>query len=104
MRYATKFAEAVALMREWANEEVANGRPPAAVHLELMRTREAVLNEFRIKHEVPGVRYWHIPETNAYFTTSPGERMPEMRFPPMQLARHEFLSRQGVHFEDDETL
>lgn len=103
MQFANHRAEGIELLRCHARLEVALGRPPAQIDHDLKTAIRAVVEEFRTQFDVPGVRYWEYrPEALAplFFTTSPTETFPP-EYPAkevVELARHEFLSRQTLHF------
>lgn len=97
-KFASPRAQAIAMLRDWAADQVAKGASLSEIHSGLVNALEAVVGEFRCQFDVPGVAYWHIPETGAYFTTMPGAHA----HPPMRLARHEWLSRQNIHFGYEE--
>ena len=85
----------------------AAGESPKSVHRRLLTAFDAVLQEFRIEHDVPGVRYWWNAEKDCYFTTAPGEAIPVQHLnagPNEPLARHEYLSRQGLQFVYEDRL
>lgn len=97
---------ALALLRRWGREAVNAGVPVRRVHRELMECVRSVIGEFRVEHDVPGVRYWHVPEDGSYFTSEPGSRPDASRLAgdPIELKRYEFLSRQGLHFGYEDRL
>lgn len=75
------------------------------VHWDLVCAMRAVVDEFRVEHDVPGIRYWEHPEEGMFFTTAPGERLsPSANGECVELTRDEFLSRQGLHFGYEERL
>jgi hypothetical protein len=99
-------AEAIVKLRRWAQVEVLHtGRPALDVHGELMSACTAVLEEFRVEFEVPGVRYWEIypgPQDalGTVFCTTVGRETP----PPLwtaeaggavECSRDEYIARSG---------
>ena len=105
MMYANKMAQAIALMREHAREQAGKVGAREA-HRDLMFAMRTLLEEFRVEFDVPGTRYWLHPESDSYFSTAPGEPVDAMfaSEEPIELARHEFLSRQDLHFGYDDRL
>lgn len=102
MKYADDRAHGIALLRRWANQAAAD-KSPREAHLGLMTAMQALLQEIRLQHEVPGIRYWEHPESGHFFTTAPGERAHGVDIDNcVELARHEFFSRQGLYngYED----
>jgi len=100
MKYANGRAAAIDTLRIWAREEIEQGAKIATVHFGLMSAMQALIDEFRVEHDVPGVRYWCHPESDSYFTTLPGEDISSfgLSHEPIELLRYEFLSRQDIHF------
>lgn len=106
MKYRDDRAHGIALLRQHARQRAQAGQIREA-HLNLITAMEALLEEFRVEFDVPGVRYWHHPESESYFSTRPGEQLPS-NCPDfelcIELARHEYLSRQSLHFGYDDRL
>ena len=103
-----KRGQGIKLLREYARECVNTNPVPHGVrkgHAALTSALHALIQEFRTEFDMPGTRYWHHPESNSYFTTAPGERLGDDMDSElcMELARHEFLSRQGIwrSYEED---
>lgn len=94
-------ATAIGNLRTWARHEVKRGKPVNSVFHALHGAMDNVIREFLTEHEMPGVRYWHISEDNSYFLTTPGERLPDGLISELaiELTRHEYLGRQGLHFD-----
>lgn len=103
MKYANRRAEGIALMREHARQQATKGKIREA-HLDLTTAMHALIQEFRVEFNVPGVRYWYHPESECYFTTGPGDHLNFGAEDPLELARHEFLARQDLHFGYDDRL
>lgn len=106
MQYANKRAQGIAMIRAHARERVSiDGEKK--VHRELLGAMDAIIQEFRVEFDVPGIRYWEHPETATFFAIAPGE-MPPADCPNwpecVELTRDEFLSRQGLHFGYDDRL
>jgi len=102
--YANDRAQGIALLRNWARR-TASEKGVKAAHLGLMSAMEALLQDFRMEFDVPGVRYWEHPESDCFFITAPGETLSEFGVDAghcVELARHEFFSRQGLYngYED----
>lgn len=101
MAYHDKRAEGIALLRQHAREAAA--KDVRAAYRDLRSATDALLQEFRREFDVPGTRYWEDTEKRHTFSTEPGERIDEsLAYYCVELARHEFLSRQGIHFGYDE--
>jgi hypothetical protein len=103
MKYANKRAEALALMRQHIREEVKAGRRPVLCLYEAESSIEAIKQEGMLEFDIPGVRYWHIPESDDYWATLPGEPLPINGDSiaaglTVELTRAEFLGRQKIHF------
>lgn len=97
--YANDRAEYIERLRQWARDEIATGSPIEEVHRELIKAFDAVIQEFRVEFDVPGVRYWEHPESSSHFTTFYGSEMSMgMADHCVELARHEYMSRQGIYF------
>lgn len=101
VKYADKRAEGIALLRAWARQE-AKLRSVSAAHQGLLSAADALLQEFRTEFDVPGVRYWEHPESGSFFAIAPGEPLGRVALGCVELERHEFLSRQGIHFGYEE--
>lgn len=104
MKYASKRAEGIDLIRQWAREHITAGAAPGDVHREFSGAFHVLLEEFRKEFDVPGATYWHHPESSSYFSTGPCELIDEQTATEcIELTRPEFLGRQGIHFsyEDD---
>lgn len=99
------FASGMASLRKWA-DGLLKKMTPGEVSLKLVQAHLILIEDFRIKHDIPGVTYWEVPETGGFFTLGPGESMaPAMQpFKPIPLRRHEYLARQGIHSPEDELL
>jgi hypothetical protein len=102
MKYADDRAHGIALLRKWANLEAVRSTPREAQH-GLLTALHALLHDLHIEHDLPGVRYWEHPESDSFFTTLPGERLDDTADGQgcIELARHEYLSRQRIFFEGD---
>jgi len=100
--------EAIKLLREWAREQVGAGTPKEIVlaHHGLATATNSLLQEFRTEFDVPGTRYWetyhneHTPPLRSYHSQCLRELDPTAK--PLdvtfvELKRHEYLSRQGIH-------
>lgn len=102
-----KRGQGIKLLREYARECVNTNPVPHGVrkgHAALTSALGSLLEEFRTEFDMPGVRYWHCAEDSSYFTTLPGEQLPRpYEHLAIELARHEFLSRQGIwrSYEED---
>lgn len=94
----------IALIRRWARTQALWHKNYAALDAQLADTIRAVVEEFRVEFDVPGVRYWHVPEGDLYFTTAAGERLPPIKGEVIELKRYEFLSRQGIHYGYEDRL
>lgn len=95
-------AAAIGMLRQWGRHEVLRGKSVNTIYSALHGAMHNVLTEFLTEHEMPGVRYWHIPEDGTYFLTAPGERFPDgcvQAELAMELTRYEYLGRQGLHFD-----
>lgn len=99
VRFAPR-EQAIADLRQWARDEIDTGGSVRETYAGLHSAMQALLGEFRVEHDLPGTRYWLHPESNSYFSTAPGESLGDDIDAQMciKLARHEFLSRQGLHF------
>lgn len=104
MRYHDKRAEGISLLRRHAAESATRGSGAVReAYRELKTAMEALLSEFRVQFDLPGTRYWEHPESGSIFSTEPGERPDDtIALECVELERHEFLSRQGIHFGYDE--
>lgn len=110
MKYADKRAHGIALLRQWADEEVAAGRPREA-HTGLLSALRALVDEFRIKHEVPGVRYFEsyvyqdeTTQHREHFTTFhvyPDDLSRPKNTQIVEVTRNEFLARKGLRWDED---
>lgn len=102
MKYHDKRAEGIALLREHARVEAAQTTVEIA-YRNLAAATGSLLSEFRREFDVPGTRYWEHCPSRETVSTGPGETI-QHRSPNEceELARHEFLSRQGIHFGYDE--
>ncbi len=100
MTYANKRNEAIALFRQHNREVLKQGATVRETYASLRQAMHALLDEFRVEHDLPGTRYWHHPESSSYFSTEPGEELPPSADAKlcMELTRIEFVSRQGLHF------
>lgn len=100
MSYADKRCEAIALFRQHVREKIKAGATVREAYLDLRSAMYALLEEFRVEHDLPGTRYWHHPESSSYFSTEPGEELPNSPESElmMELTRIEFVSRQELHF------
>lgn len=105
MKFADQRAEGIALIREHARQQAAKGDIRQA-HLDLKLAMQALLEEFRVEFDVPGVRYWHYLDAKGqqYITTAPGEEFPPGVWNPIEIERHVFLARQDLHFGYDDRL
>lgn len=98
---ASKRVEAIALLRQWAREQIAKGKPVNSVYFDLVSATNTIEQELLTEHEMPGCRYWHHPESDSYFITPPGETLKESDPESdlcVELTRYEYLSRQDLHF------
>lgn len=102
-KYANDRAHALALFRRWARLEVLF-KGPLETHRALASAMHALLEEFRVEFDVPGIRYWEHPESDCFLTTMPGDDIETIANECVELARHEYLSRQGLHFGYEERL
>lgn len=104
MSYADKRCEAIALFRQHIREKIKAGLSVREAYFDLRSAMAALLEEFRTEHDLPGTRYWHHPESSSYFSTEPGEQLPDTPDAElcMELTRIEFLGRQGLHFGYEE--
>lgn len=98
-------SEGLALIRKHARRRAEAGQVREA-HVELMRACSALIDEFRMVHNPPGVRYWE-----TYLTD--GTRRHETSIPHgykddpidwtgcqrVEISYHEYLSRQNI-FDD----
>lgn len=107
MNYADDRAHAIALLRSHIRKEVKSGQRAAFLLHEISSALAAVKQEIAVEFDIPGVRYWHLAETNEYWVTMPGERQPTdaddiMSQLVFELTRHEFTARQSLHggYED----
>lgn len=110
MKYADKRAHGIALLREWAEEEAKAGHVRAA-HTGLLSALRALVDEFRVKHEVPGVRYFesyvYQDETTQHrdhFTTFniyPDDLSRPKNTQIVEVTRNEFLARKGLRWDED---
>lgn len=100
MAYADKRCEAIALFRQHVREKIKAGVSVREAYLDLKSSMAALLEEFRVEHDLPGTRYWHHPESSSYFSTEPGEELPDSPDAElcMELTRTEFVLRQDLHF------
>lgn len=102
MKYADKRAEGLALIRQWAREQPA-GRT-LQTDVALKKAMRALIEEFRMEFDVPGIRYFeiqfHDDAHNRDYVTRRGTESNPHDIPGKtsvsMLKRHEFLSRQGV--------
>jgi hypothetical protein len=104
MPYADKRLEAIALFRQHNREVLKAGAKVSGTYAALRQAMMALLEEFRVEHDLPGTRYWHHPESSSYFSTEPGESLPDSPDAElcMELTRIEFLGRQRLHFGYEE--
>lgn len=100
MSYADKRCEAIALFRQHVRNKIKAGAKVREAYFELHSAMHALLEEFRVEHDLPGTRYWHHPESSSYFSTGPGEELPDSPDAElcMELTRTEFVLRQDLHF------
>lgn len=98
IQYANDRAAGIAKLRAWASGRIAAGESVASVHAGLHSALDALLQEFRIEHDTPGTRYWHVPETGAYYSTMAGESLSPSNLTqsPIELKRYEFIARLGL--------
>lgn len=95
----------IALIRQWARDEIEFGTPVKHVYRDLRGAVMAVLDEFRVEHDLAGTRYWCHPESDSHFTTEPGESISShIADECVELTRYEFLSREGLHFGYEDRL
>lgn len=105
IKYHDERAHAIALFRKWITRKFKEGAKLGQVDAEVRTAMTALLDELRTEFEIPGVRYWEHPESDSFFTTGPGEHVPEtVALECVELARHEFLSRQGLTFGYGDSL
>lgn len=106
MSYADKRAHAIALFREHMAEQFSRSVKKTVVFNELRAAMNALIQEFCTEHEILGVRYWEHPESHSFFATLPGESPPSGIDGEhcIELARHEFISRQRLHFGYEDRL
>ena len=106
MKYGNKRLEAIALFRQHCRERIAAGASTTETLNDLRTAMHSLVQEFCVEHGVPGVNYWHHPESDSYFAQLPGEPLgdgPDVEL-LCPLKRYEFLSRQGLHFGYDDRL
>jgi hypothetical protein len=94
----------MALFRQHCRETIKATGAVSATYRDLRSAMDTLLQEFRVEHDLPGVRYWHHPESESYFSTEPGEQLGDNPDAALciELTRYEFLSRQGIHFGYEE--
>lgn len=104
-----KRTQALQLLREHAAERLAKVGPIAA-HRELMATTRVILGDFRMQHDIPGVRYWenydgasHALHDRTHHTTfvKPFDDLTPTGTVTAELNRIEFFARQGASGYDD---
>lgn len=107
MKFKDKRAQAIAMLRQWARDEVKAGRKPGAIANDLNAAADAVMQEFMVEHDVAGASYFEHHITRAFIAVPPGHRLTEPAIDGehyIPLARHEFLSRQGLTFGYEDRL
>lgn len=99
MKYADNRAHGVDLLREYARQR-AQAVGAEKAHAELLSATVALLDDFRTEFDVKGVRYWltGAGQLEEYTTTFGTQRPPYVEPKPIEIARHEFMARQGLHF------
>lgn len=103
-------AQGIAMLREDARAKAKVGNVHK-VHMELLRATQALLDDFRMQFNPPGVRYWESyseekPPRRRYFTTllrSDDETLMPRNYTIAELTYIEYLSRQGMGdtYEED---
>jgi hypothetical protein len=103
IKWADDRAQAIALFRSWIDQQFAKGKTYNQVDAELNTAMRSLIESFRREWPVPGVRYWEHPESMAHLTTGPGQPIdPAVAEQWVELQHHEYRSRQGIHFSDDD--
>lgn len=98
-------AQAIALMRRWIITQFQQGKSFRQVDTGLRSAMGAIIQEYYVEWDVPGVRYWEHPESDAFIATGPGENITDyMATVCVELDRDQFLERQGLAFGYKDTL
>lgn len=104
--------EGIRLLREAARQQAAGGSNVRQAHKELAQACRALLEDFRLEFDVPGVRYWEIyfdPESPEHhrvhmttFVVAIDELHPLQKGDFVELTRDLYFCRQGMHngYED----
>lgn len=99
--FANDLAQAQSLMRRYFREQIAQGKmSPAEAFRYLTELQQDTLQDFMTEHDVPGVKYYQgagrvAPEAVA---DEPLNEFVKYLTNCVEIERHEFLSRLGLHF------
>lgn len=97
-------AQAITMLRNWARDNT-EFQTVQETFTQLHGAMRAVLDEFCIEFDVKGVRYWEHPESDSRFITWPHEVvLISLANSCVELARHEFLSREKLWFGYEDRL
>lgn len=102
MKFADSRAEALYHFRRHAEQRIKAGTWPINVMYQISADILSIQQELMIEHDMPGVRYWYLPESESYWATTPGEPLPTegtglIANLVIELTRPEFLGRQKIY-------
>lgn len=104
-----KRGQALTLLREHAAERTTKVGARQA-HVELMAATRVILDDFRMQHDLPGVRYWenydgetgHVHDRTHHTTfIKPFDDLTPPGTVTAEVSRMEFFARQGATGYDD---
>lgn len=77
--------------------EVACGMSPAKALLAARSAVAGAVQDFMLKHDIPGVRYWHHSGSDSYFATEPSEHLGFLEIEDVdEISREQYLEAQEL--------
>lgn len=77
--------------------ELANGRSPASALLSVRSAVVGAVQDFILKHDIPGVRYWYHPGSDSHFATEPSEHLWFLEIEDVdEISREQYLEAQEL--------